>query len=197
MRVDAQLSFVPIGGNLSLVGAAGVGIPSTNTIDLLDQGVGTAPQNIIGDTPATGFNSGNFGTDVGIGRYRAEVEVVLNSAITLTTGTAATLNIEFQGAEDTGAAGNYQPGAWQTFVETGPITLAQLNASIATATQIPIARFTFPPAFPANFAPRYLRLLFQPAAGTDFTAGQVACAIVTTVRDDQANKFAAKNFVVQ
>jgi hypothetical protein len=196
MRSDAQLAFVPIGGNLSLVGGAGIGIPSTQVIDLLGQGTGTAPQNIIGNTPSTGFNSGNFGMDVGIGLYKAMVAVFLG-AVTVTTANGATLNIQFQGADDTGATGNYQPGAWQTFMETGYMTVAQLNALLPTAaTAGALGRFDFPPAFPPGFSPRYLRLLFQPLAATNFTAGIISAAIVTTVRDDQSNKFAAKNYTV-
>jgi hypothetical protein len=58
------------------------------------------------------------------------------------------------------------------------------------------ARFPFLPVFPSTLRPRFLRLLFSPAAATNFTAGTVAAAIVTVVRDDQANKQAAKNFSV-
>ena len=193
MRSDASLAFVPIGGNLSLVGGAGVLIPSSNIIDLLGQGVGTAPQNIIGNTAATGFNSGNFGTDVGIGRYLAQVQVALGST-TVTTSNSATLNVQFQGAEDPGSGSSYTPSTWQTFAETGYLTLTQLNNAITQG--YPIARFDFPPAFPANFAPRFLRLAFQPLAATNFTAGIIAYALVTTVRDDLGQKYAAKNFAV-
>jgi hypothetical protein len=106
------------------------------------------------------------------------------------TPNGCTLNVQFQGAPYTGAGGNYQPGAWQTLMETGPLTAAQLPINT------PFARFDFPPAFPANLNPRYLRLLFQTPAGANFSAGGVAFAIVTFIRDDQANKFAAKNFSV-
>jgi hypothetical protein len=200
MRLDAQLSFVPIGSSFSLVGAAGIGFASPTTIDLLGQGVGTAPLNIIGDTLTTGFNSGNFGTDLGIGRYKPMTEVIIGS--TFTTANGATLNVQFQGATDTGATGNYQPGTWQTFVETGTLTAAQLilpaglGSGVVTASPV-IARFDFPPSFPPGFSPRYLRLFFSIATGTNFTAGTIAAAIVTTVRDDLAQKYAAKNFIVQ
>lgn len=187
MRTDAQLAFVPIGGNLSMVGGAGVAIPS-NVLDLLGQGVGTAPANIIGTASV-------FGEDPGVGRYKPEINIALAAAPAFASANAATLNVQFQGAEDQGAAGNYQPGAWQTFVETGYLTLAQLQALQSGANAGPI-RLDWPPAFPANFAPRYIRLNFQPLAATNFTAGLVASALVVTVRDDQSNKFAAKNFVV-
>jgi len=182
MRIDSQLSFVPLGSPLSLVGAAGVAIPSTNTIDLLGYGVGVAPnQSIIG-------NVTNFGADEGIGAFRPELEVAIGTAAT--TSNSATLNVQFQAAADTGAAGGYLPGTWNTLIETGYIA-----ASSLTAGQI-IARFPWVPAFPANLRPRFLRLNFQPLTATNFTAGTIAFALVTFVRDDQANKFAAKNYTV-
>lgn len=179
-RIDASLSLVPIGGNLSFVGAAGASFAST-VLDLLGQGVGTAPQNIIG-------NASVFGTDFGIGAIKEQLLVSVGTAAA--TADACTLNCQFQGAEDTGSAGSYLPGAWQTFVETGPITAAQL-----TAAQI-IARFDWPPAFPANFQPRYMRLNFTTPAGLLFTAGTIAFALVTDVRDDYAIKYASANYVV-
>jgi hypothetical protein len=103
---------------------------------------------------------------------------------------AATLNAKLQAAADLGAAGNYQPDAWKTLAETGPLTAAQLAANTV------FARFPWLPVFPATLRPRFLRLLFSPSAGGSFTAGTVACALVTFVRDDQANKQAAKNFSV-
>ena len=181
MITDSQLAFVPIGGNLSLVAAAGVAIPSLNVIDLLGQGVGTAPSNIIG-------NASTFGADVGIGAITPFIEAVIGTACA--TGNAATLNVAFQAAPDSGAGGGYQPGTWTTIEETGPIAVARL-----TAGQI-VARFVFSPAFPASLAPRFLRLLFQVASSTNFTAGTISSAIVTMSRDDNAQKFATKNFIV-
>ena len=181
MRSDALLAFVPIGGNLSLVAGAGIAIPSTNVIDLLGAGVGVAPPNIIG-------NVATFGTDMGIGGFRPEINAVVGTG--LVTANAATLNAALQAAPDTGAGGGYLPGAWQTLAETGALTAAQLAANTV------FMRFPWLPAFPANLQPRFLRLLFSPLAATNFTAGTVAAALVTFVRDDQANKFAAKNFTV-
>lgn len=181
MLIDAQTWFVAPGSPLSLVGGAGVDIPSPNTIDLLGQGVGTAPQNIIG-TATT------FGEDVGIGDPRVQVEAVVGTAFT--TSNSCTLNVAFQAAADQGAAGNYQPSTWNTLVETGPIAVARLTAGKV------IARFDYPPAFPDNLNPRYLRLLFDVPAGANFTAGTILFAISTMVRDDQANKNAARNYVV-
>ena len=51
------------------------------------------------------------------------------------------------------------------------------------------------PAVPGQLLrPRFLRLLFTPV-GT-FTAGTIASALVTFVRDDQFNKYAAKAYQV-
>lgn len=183
MLIDALVSFVPIGSPLSLVAGAGVPIAS-NVYDLLGLGVGVAPSERIIGLPSSGV----FGEDAGIGGNKPQVQVNIGTG--LVTGNAATMNIAFQGAQDQGAAGNYQPGTWQTFVETGPMTAAQLIA------QAICARFDFPPAFPANFNPRYLRLLFSPPAATNFSAGTVASAIVTMVRDDWAEKYAPRNFSV-
>ena len=177
MILDSQLSFVPIGGNLAVLGAA---VPSTNVIDLLGQGVGVAPQSIFGNTAVFGAPDA-----MGVGGPRPELNV--------TTGTAAwvsgtSLNVALQGAADSGSAGGYLPGTWYTFAETGAIATALLTASTV------IARFPWLPPFPANLRPRYLRLLFTPA-GT-FTVGTIASALVTVVRDDNFNKYAASNYSV-
>lgn len=181
MRLDSSLAFVP--ATLSLVAAAGVAVPSTNVIDLLGSGVGTAPLNIIG-------NATTFGADMGVGGGFAvpTLEIILGEAVA--TGTVATLNVALQMAPDTGVGGGYLPGAWQTIVESGPMTAAQLAAPGV------IARLDWAPNFPANLSPRFARLLFQTPAGTFFTAGSISYAGPTLVRDDQANKFAAANYKV-
>ena len=178
MITDALVNFI---GNtpMSIVGGAGIAIPSTNVIDLLGQGVGTAPQNIIGNRTV-------FGEDAGIGGKRAQVEVIMTTGAV--TGNAATLNVQFQGAADD--PNTHQPVLWRTLVETGAIAVADLPIEAI------LARFDFPPAFPVNFQPRYLRLLFTPAAATNFSAGAVL-APVTMVRDDLANKYGApRNYAV-
>ena len=180
MRTDASISFLPIGSNLSLVGATGASFPS-NVIDLMGSGVGTAPPNIFG-------NATVFGTDFGIGAIKVQMDIATGTAFT--TGGSCTLNVQMQGAPDTGAGGNYQPGTWQTFVESGTLTAAQLTA------QTVIARFDWPPAFPANLKPRFMRLLFVTPAGQSFSAGTIAFAIPTMVRDDYAAKFQPKNYSV-
>lgn len=180
MMIDSQLNFVPIGGNLPISLLTGGSTPSTNVIDILGSGVGTAPANIIGNRTV-------FGSDVGIGAIKPQVEAVVGTAFT--TSNSATLNVEFQAAVDAGTP-TYQPGTWQTLVETGPIAVANLAANTV------LARFDFPPAFPAGLNPRYLRLNFVVASGTAMTAGTISSAIVTMVRDDLANKYMTNNYVV-
>lgn len=179
MMIDSLLSFVAIGGNQSLIAGAGIAIPSTNVIDALGSGVGTIPANIYG-TPAL------FGTDLGIGDIKAQINIVIGTA--LATGTSATLNIAFQGAPEVTIT--RQPGTWQTIMETGAMTAAQLPANT-------VVRMDWPAAFPANLNARFFRLLFQvsPVTGL-FTAGTISSALVTTVRDDQANRYAPANYVV-
>ena len=180
MRTDALLSFVPIGGNLSLIAAAGVDIPSTNVIDLLGLGVGVAPTSIYGNTSVFGQADA-----MGVGGMRPELNVTIGTA--LVTGDSATLNAALQAAADDGTN---NPGTWQTLAETGELTAAQCVANTV------IMRLPWLPPFPANLRPRFLRLLFQVPAATAFTAGTIASALVVPVRDDQFNKYGAKNFVV-
>lgn len=181
MLNDALLTLVPQSSGLSLVGGAGVDIPSPGIIDLIGGGPGTPPTSIFG-------NSTLFGSDVGIGGKRPQLDVVIGDS--LVTGNGAALNCALQIAPDTGVGGGYLPGPWQTIVETGPLTAAQCVAGTV------IARFDFMPAFPANLRPRYMRLLFRIPTGENFTAGSIAYANVTMVRDDQANKFAPRNYTV-
>lgn len=180
MITDALVNLVSPGAPLSLVSGAGIAIPSS-VYDILGTGVGTAPQAIIGTRTL-------FGSDMGVGVKKPLLVVSIGAA--LVTGNAATLNVQFQGAVDTGAGGGYQPGTWRTFEETGPLAVADCTAGTL------VARFDWPPAWPFNVEPRYLRLNFAPPAATNFSAGAIAFATVTMDRDDYSIKYAAKNFVV-
>lgn len=179
MLIDSLISFVGPNTPLSLVGGTGVGIPSS-VIDLLGAGVGVAPPNIFGTASV-------FGEDAGIGQPRMQSEVLVTTAFV--TANASTLNIAFQGAADTGLAGGYLPGAWTTLIETGYLAATALTLGAV------LARFDWPPAVPPSFKPRFLRLLFQPLAATNFTAGAVL-APSTMGRDDTANLFIPHNFSV-
>lgn len=182
MRLDSQLNFVP--APLSCVGATGASFPSPNVIDLLGQGVGTAPQNIIG-------NAATFGEDIGVGGGSVEPELMCTVGTAFVTGGSATLNVQLQASADSGVGGGYQPASWVTLEETGAISAANL-----TANQV-IARFDWPPNFPANLGARYLRLNFVTPSGQQFSAGTIAFAGFTLVRDDQSQKYATKNYTVQ
>ena len=188
MLIDSLVSFLPIGSNLSLVAAPGIATPS-NVYDILGLGVGVAPtERIIGNTTV-------FDDDPGIGAIKPQVQVNLLSSVTPTAGTGTpTLNIAYQGAPEN--ATTHQPGTWQTFVETGPLTVAQLVAAASLTLGYPIARFDFAAAFPPGPGIRFLRLLFSPLAATSFSALTVASAIVTMVRDDQSNRYASNNYAV-
>ena len=181
MRSDALLAFVPIGAPLSVVLNSGQNVAST-VIDLLGEGVGLAPTNIIGDQLST-FGAADA---MGVGGMRPELNVTIGTA--LNGGAGATLNCALQAAADT--AVTYQPGTWNTLAETSALAFANLTAGTV------FARFPWLPPFPANLRPRYLRLLFS-VATANMTAGTIASAVVTTVRDDQFNKYAQKNFAVQ
>ena len=188
MRSDAQIAFVPLGAPLSLVAGAGVTIAS-NVIDLLGEGIGVNPltaNDIIG-------NVLTFGADRGVGSgNRPELNVSVGTAFTGAVGQQ--LKIALQAAPDAGAP-TYLPGTWQDIVSQDGITLANL-----TAGAIPF-RTPFIPVMPPGLRPRYMRLLFSPMTVTtlpsgSFTAGTIAFALVTFARDDQANRFAAKNYTV-
>lgn len=190
MIVDNLLSFVPIGGNLSLVGGAGVLIRS-NVIDFLGLGVGVAPTERIIGNPAI-FGQADA---MGVGNQRPELNISIGTGLVSAAG--ARLNVALQAAADQGAAGNYQPSTWNTLAESGPITVANAPANTV------IFRIPWLPPFPANLRPRYLSLAFSPVA-TDaapatplaFTAGTIASALVVMSRDDYFEKFAAKNYTV-
>lgn len=177
MLTDSLVSFVPVGAPLSLISAVG-DIPSTNVVDLMGSGPGTAVSNIIG-------NASQPGMDVGVGGVRPELNITIGDAVV--SGGGGTVNFKLQAAPNTDVTN--QPGSWTTLAETGPITAANL-----TAGQI-VARFPFLPAFPAGLNPRFLRIVATIATAS-VTAGSIASALVTNYRDDQANKYAAGNFTV-
>lgn len=184
MITDALNNFLGLGANQSMVGALGTSIQIGNIIDLLGEGVGVAPTNVIIG------NVTNFGAPdaMGVGSFRPELNVSVGTAFV--TATAATLEVVLQAAADLGTP-TYQPSAWNDLGTSGLISAANL-----TANQV-IARLPWLPPFPPNLRPRYLRLLGRIPAATAFTAGTIASALVTLVRDDQFNKYAANNYKVQ
>lgn len=186
MYTDALLNFVAPNGNLSLVAAAGVDVRAPNVIDLLGLGVGVVAPDTNGN-PIIG-NTTNFGQAdaMGVSRVRPDLFVTVGTAAVADTGTP-TLNVQLQAAADDGT-GN--PDTYQTLGESGPLTVAQL-----TADEI-IARLPWLPPFPENLRPRFLSLNFEIPAGTNFSAGTISSALVTTGRDDPFQMQAAKNYSV-
>lgn len=181
MRIDSQWTFIPITAPLSCVGATGATFASA-VIDLLGQGVGTAPQGIIGTAAL-------FGTDLGLSDGPGKPKLQCTTGAAFLTINSATLNLAIQLAPDT--AVTFQPGTWQTVEETGALTAAQLTAAIV------FARLDFPPVFPLTLRPRYCRLLATTPSGTQFTQGTIGFAGLTYVRDDYASEAqAARNYSV-
>lgn len=181
MLIDSRLAFVPYGSPLSLIAAAGVDIPSTNVIDLLGNGAGTTVQNITGIATLPGQADA-----MGIPDVRPELVVAIGTALVADTGTP-TLSVELQAAPDNGSG---SPGTYVILGRSAPITVAQ-----GTANTI-IARLPWLPPFPANLRPRFLRLNFEIPAGTNFSAGTIAYALVTSSRDDWFIGQQPRNFKV-
>lgn len=168
MITDALLAFVPIGSPLSLVAATGDDVPSTNVIDLMGDGVGTTVTNIWGNSTLP------FSPDArGVGDPIPLIHILIGTALSANAGTP-TLNVQLQGAEDNGSG---SPGSYQTYIEHGPITVAQGTANRRI-------RMPFAPPFPINDRPRFLRLNFEIPAATSFLTGTILSAVVVTTRDD-------------
>ena len=178
MMLDSSLALVPFGSPLSLVGANAATFAS-NVIDLLGAGVGMVPPNIIG------VNNALFGTDPGAGTAAPRVAAAIGTAVVSAGGGTITASLQY--AVDTGAAGNYQPGAWITASETGQMTAAQLAAGAV------FARLDLPRIFPINQQPRFMRLLFTIGTAA-ITAGTVSFAYITFARDDINSLFIGSNY---
>src|ERR1700674_5653917 len=105
MITDAQLAFLGLGVNQSMVGAAGVSIQIGIVQDLLGSGVGTnpTPSSIIGNVTLFGAPDA-----MGVGKERPELNISVGTAFV--TANAATLEVCLQGAPDLGAP-TFQPGA--------------------------------------------------------------------------------------
>ena len=185
MLTDSLLNFVPPGGNLSMVGGAGISIvmaPGGVALDMLGAGVGVAPPSIIGQS------FGTFGADLGIGVRKALLECVVGTAFA--TGNAATWNLALQFAADQGAAGGYLPDTWYTAISTGAQAVALAPAGAR------IARFDWAAVFPTTLRPRFARLIMLFPAATNLSAGTIAHALLTLDRDDLSIQQAQRNYSV-
>lgn len=178
---DAQTAFVVPNSAFSLIGAAGATVQIGNVIDLLGQGVGTAPANIIG-------NRSYYGVDPGIGLMKNEVEIDIAAA--LATGNAATAEFAIQYAPDTGAAGGYLPGTWESANTTGAKAVSEYPAG----TQV---RMDLPPAPPDQQLPppRFVRAVLIVPAATNLSGGTVQFAGIVPARTDFVQKNAPNNYV--
>ncbi len=189
MRSDASIAFVQLGAPLSLVAGAGV-VVTSNVIDLLGLGAGIAP---TGNAAQIIGNATLWGADLGVGGgNRPELMIGIGTAVTGVNGQQ--LKIALQAAPDLGTP-TFQPGTWQDVDSQDGISLANL-----TAGAVPF-RTPFIPTMPPGLRPRFMRLAFSPMTTTalpsgSFTGGTIAFALVTFVRDDQANRFASKNYTV-
>jgi len=196
MITDSQLSFVPLGAPLSLVGGANVAIAS-GVLDLLGLGVGVSPGTQSGGSGGQIWgNTTVFGQAdaMGVGNQRPELNVTIGTALAGAAG--LTLNCALQCAVDQGAAGNYQPGTWISIGGQDGITIAQGAANTV------IFRSPWLPPFPVNERPRFLRLLFSPVSSGgavpsgNFTAVTISSALVVMSRDDYFVKYQPKNYSV-
>lgn len=182
MLTDANLSPLPVyAPAISLVAGAGVAIQVGSVLDLLGQGVGTAPQNIIG-------NASLFGMDPGSGLLKPFFRTIIGVAAV--TANSATLNLQLQYAVDTGSGGNYQPGTWNTIVETGTVSAANMAANTI------MPKLEFEPTFPYNVRPRFIRIYGVIPSATNFTAGSISSCLLVVGADEFAQKLAARNYTV-
>ena len=178
MQIDSTLEFVSHSGSAAtLVGAAGATVVLGNTIDILGAGVGVAAPSIIGTATV-------FGDDPGTTAAK-QAEIQINIGTAATTATSATGNFAVQFAPDDGTN---NPGTWETGAETGAKAASELTAN-------QVLRMAMPPAPPNTPTPRFIRLVCEVPAATDFTAGTVSWAAIIKVRDDLRNKYAAANYV--
>lgn len=179
---DALTCFVLPGANFSLVGGAGASIQIGGIYDLLGQGVGTPPANIIGSNRLNGF----YGVDPGEGKMKPELEIDFGVSPAASGGT---YQFAVQYAPDTGAAGGYQPGTWETVTETGSVSATEY-------TSLAPVRLDLPPAPPATPQPRFIRLLMIPSSGNNLTAGAVSFAGIVMARTDMVSVNAPSNYSV-
>lgn len=178
MQIDSTLEFVPHSGAAqTIVGAAGAEITFSGIIDLLGSGVGTAAPDTIG-------NISVFGQDPGTtSRHAPEIQITIGTAAA--TANSATGNFAVQYAPDDGTN---NPGTWEIAAETGAKAASELTAG-------QVLRMAMPPAPPNTRRPRFVQLVMDVPAATNFSAGTVSWAGIVLTRDDQTNKFAANNYV--
>jgi hypothetical protein len=164
MLIDKLNELDPAGSTMStlIVGNNA----STNVIDL-GMAVGIPGSGAGGGARDIGVNTG------GLGPMLKLMFQVLTAA---TSGGSPTLNIQVQGAPDSGSG---TPGSYTTYAESSPIPLASLFAGARFDLDLPRPLQGVP-------MPRFLRLNYVVASAV-FTGGTFMSELVGTRFDDIVN----------
>lgn len=190
--MDANLIF---SNNVALTATA-----VSSVIDLAGFGVGVAEGGPPGPGPSgtanlTGLITGNrstLGADMGIGDGVAIPKVTVYATTSFTAG-GTSLNIQIQGAPDSGTG---TEGTYQTYGESGAILVANLVQSAINPTgelwAIDLPKVI---AFAGNTPPRFLRLNYLVTAGP-LVAGKVLAGIFLSRSSEWAARQAANNYIV-
>ena len=185
--------------DINLIFASAQAITATaESQNYIDLATGTAIANSAAFTAYTaltlvwGANSTNlyFGEELGVGPEKLPL-AVYSGAAAFATGTS--LNIQFQGAIDSGGT-TYGSLTWLTYSESGTLITALLTASVGLWKEyFPHRKIA---AAGANGQlPRFLQLNFV-VAGSNFSAGSIAFAGFEQTRDDNAVGFYGSGFAV-
>lgn len=168
---------------------------STNFLDLA---TGTAIPNTSSFTAYTalplvwGANSTNlyFGEDLGIGPQKMPVGIYSGAT---NFATATSLNIQFQGAVDSGGT-SYGGLTWNTYDESGTIITSLLTAnSLLYGPWFPLRKIAA--AATNGSMPRFLQLNYV-VAGSNFSNATIQFAGFLQTRDDSPVGFYGSGFVV-
>lgn len=134
--------------------------------------VSTASTNVIDLEGGVAMNIGvgtRYGADLGRGDGVAIPKIACFIGTALTSTNSATLQVAFQGSTDS--------TTWDTYVQSGLITAANLTAGAK------IAAWDWPQV-PSQFSlPRYVRLYYQVATGV-FATGSIGLAGIVLQRAD-------------
>lgn len=191
MILDSTLQF---SNAQSLITTTSTG--STFIIDLAAGGATSASTYPTGSAlNLTYGNATSFGEDLGIGSGMNNLFVGIYISTAFLTANSATLNVQFQGAADSGATGTVSALTWTTYAETGPIAAASLTTASGTPDGSGVIKMWWPHRAIAAALPRFVRLNYALPGSTAFTAG-VLSAYVMLSRDDWSAGQYPSNFVV-
>ena len=135
--------------------------------------VGSTPSTNIIDMGITKPQAGGTARDMGIGSNAgATPKIFMDVSTTFTSGGAATLVAQLQGAPDNAGV----PGAWTTYVESPSIALASLTVGAAPLDM------DLPRPSPGAAMPRFYRMNYVVGTAV-YTAGNMVAAITLTQDD--------------